>query len=352
VLILLLTACGPDATAWRNPAPIVSVLPELLAFPATAPGETSWLTLQVVDDGAAGVVLDIAADAPFGVDRARLEVPGDATGALEVSFRPTGWDDVDGTLRLTDAAADAIDVALTGAVLRDVDGDGVDAAAAGGTDCDDADADIHPGATDTCGDGVDADCAPAGDFDCDADGFDGAAYGGTDCDDGDPAVFPGAVETGPDDRDEDCDGIVDEVLAAAGDLVLTELSPQPPAWVEVCNTTARTLALGGYTLTTAGGTAVLDAGRVEPGACAAICASTLADCAFVAQITLDAYADTVAVTVDGVGLDTVVYDAGWGWQAGRTWSLDPRQMTATANDAAAAWCLSGGSPGTPNPACP
>ena len=40
----------------------------------------------------------------------------------------------------------------------DLDGDGYDAESAGGTDCDDDNAEIHPDATETAGDGVDSNC--------------------------------------------------------------------------------------------------------------------------------------------------------------------------------------------------
>ncbi|MFH1468276.1 MAG: MopE-related protein [Pseudomonadota bacterium] len=99
------------------------------------------------------------------------------------------------------------------------------------TDCDDADATVHPGATETC-DGVDQDCdgsvdegaTDLGTFyaDADGDGFGDASSSTTsctaptgyvtdttDCDDTDATVFPGAGER-CDGIDNDCDGYTDE----------------------------------------------------------------------------------------------------------------------------------------------
>ena len=53
---------------------------------------------------------------------------------------------------------DGIDQDCDGSDLVDVDGDGHDAAVAGGGDCDDEDVQTHPGAEEGCSDGVDRDC--------------------------------------------------------------------------------------------------------------------------------------------------------------------------------------------------
>jgi hypothetical protein len=102
------------------------------------------------------------------------------------------------------------------------------------TDCDDAEADAHPGATEIC-DGIDDDCdgridtgatdASTWYADADGDGYGnagaatvactapaGSVADATDCDDTSSAAYPGATEV-CDGIDDDCDGSVDEAGA-------------------------------------------------------------------------------------------------------------------------------------------
>lgn len=116
---------------------------------------------------------------------------------------------------------------------EDLDGDGFVAASASGkgTDCDDGDATVHPGAPETC-DGRDTNCS--GDeqdatgkrgfyVDADGDGYGnraqavvacvlraGIAEEAGDCNDTDATVRPGQAELRCDGRDEDCDGTADD----------------------------------------------------------------------------------------------------------------------------------------------
>lgn len=99
----------------------------------------------------------------------------------------------------------------------DADGDGRDAIACGGDDCDDADANRFPGHLEACDpEGHDEDCdrSTYGYRDLDGDGSPDATCCngdacGEDCDDMRAGVHPGLAEV-CDGRDSDCDGAIDE----------------------------------------------------------------------------------------------------------------------------------------------
>ena len=79
-------------------------------------------------------------------------------------------------------------------------------------DCDDNDADVHPGAPDPDTDDIDQDCSEVtGAYACADEDEDGFCAGVDDCDDADPAVNIAAIEA-MDCVDNDCDGAIDEGL--------------------------------------------------------------------------------------------------------------------------------------------
>lgn len=93
-----------------------------------------------------------------------------------------------------------------------------------GYDCNDGNASVHPGATEICGNGIDDDCVD-GDEACpntcedgDGDGFGvGAACAVQDCQDDNDEIYPGATEICGNGIDEDCSGADKECGCIDGD---------------------------------------------------------------------------------------------------------------------------------------
>ena len=126
-------------------------------------------------------------------------------------------------------------------------------------DCDDTNIGINPDMTEVCGNPVDEDCSSAiDDRDADGDGSvsDDPLCGGTDCDDDHPHVYPGAPEY-LDGKDNDCDadGGADEGLIGWDAAVVTEIlydSSETPdesfEWFELFNPTQRPVNLRSWVL--------------------------------------------------------------------------------------------------------
>jgi hypothetical protein len=110
----------------------------------------------------------------------------------------------------------------------DNDGDlyAIDGGNCGPVDCDDNNADTNPGAAEVCDDGIDNDCDGSVDEGCnidvvcpdaDGDGYLDAVCGGTDCNDSNAAINPGAPEITDNGIDENCNGASDDVSLTCAD---------------------------------------------------------------------------------------------------------------------------------------
>ncbi len=156
-------------------------------------------------------IVSLVEGSPFQLTGEDLDLAPGESAEITVEFNPSDYDLHEGvlSLRTNEPNTEAYAVSLSGKAQSDMDGDGFEASAAGGDDCDDADPQAYPGAPEIWYDGVDQNCDGLSDYDQDGDGFDHQDYGGSDCDDESAAVQPDAVEIWYDGIDQDCDGASD-----------------------------------------------------------------------------------------------------------------------------------------------
>jgi hypothetical protein len=225
----LLTACsdgGDDGNVENTPPSVDIVSPaDGSSFVET---DTITVTVQVTDPDESDLsVIDLA----WAVDASSSAGPAQPDGSGAASYDLTlaqGSHQVVVTVTDPDGETGVNTINLT--VGPDADGDGYGPP----EDCDDANADIHPGAVELCND-IDDDCLNGPDdsvtfvdwyTDADGDGFGDPATGvnscedlsatlvddGTDCDDDVATTFPGATE--------ECNSVDDDCANGADDGLL------------------------------------------------------------------------------------------------------------------------------------
>jgi len=222
------TSTGTSDTDTGEPdlAGNVVVDPCSIDFGVLEAGDTASQFVNVNNTGLGILnVVEVTTSAPFSTS-AQSDIDVEPEGGryqFNVNFEP-GPDDYGlstGELVVTtdDPDEPSIVCTLQGSVTDDADLDGFTAVAAGGSDCDDNDPDINPGAVEVWYDGVDSDCAGDSDFDQDGDGYEAAVYypdstavrpesglPGGDCQDVFDFINPGEEEVWYDGTDADCDG--------------------------------------------------------------------------------------------------------------------------------------------------
>jgi hypothetical protein len=181
-------------------------------------GSLASETIVISNVGEENLIIDgFVVTAPFTTPSGGFEIePGKET-PISVQFIPIDFTQVEGSITILSNDIDhpEYNIPIYGSTITDIDSDGVMGLDAGGTDCNDDNPNIYPGAIDEWYDGIDSDCDGKDDYDQDQDGFqtivwnDDPANNGGDCQDNNPNMYPGAPDQWYDGIDSNCDGVND-----------------------------------------------------------------------------------------------------------------------------------------------
>lgn len=197
---------------------------------------------------------------------------------------------------------------------------------------------------------------------------DGADLGGATC----PTGTTGTVTCAADCAAVDERGCMADVRPSVGQIVITELMPDPAAlpdamgeWFEVTNVGTTTVQLRGcrFVDTAGPGFAIATSVLLAPGGIATFAASSSPG--FVptyvyasSGLALNNGTDGLRLECDAIVIDAISYTASWPYASGVAAQLDPGTTDAATNDAPSAWCQATtayavdlGTPGAANASC-
>ena len=369
-MLLFLVACPPpqaadDPNEVDGNCPGLSVQPAELLWSA-APAEESLSLRYDCETGTGVTTVSVTLDDGAFSAETTLSLLDGVPEDLVVAYAPADYAAHVASMTLA-AHEQRVSVHLEGpAPDADQDADGYPAVEAGGTDCDDADPAVHPGAEDACYDGEDTDCDGASDEDCDRDGWEAAGHGGTDCDDADPTVYPEAPEV-RDLADQDCDGWVDEDFVTAGSVFATELMAFPTTveaaegqWLEIYNGDSAAIDLIGWVISNGNGQSMTVEGSfvLLAGAYAVFSPGAVGDYAYPYDDLKWVKSDTISLSLQGETVSSVAIP-GDSVVGGASIGLDVGFLTWPDAEDGLHWCAATtvfglgdlGSPGEANGSC-
>ncbi|NOY26127.1 MAG: hypothetical protein GXP62_09670 [Oligoflexia bacterium] len=328
---------GGGTATWTSDCPALTVSETVISFGAIGLDSTATSTVLLTNACTGAGDLDVAAsvtgDTAFvGALPTTTLSPGDAA-TVEISFTPADYGELSGTLSVTSTDADlpSVDIPLLGQAVADADGDGYDAIAAGGDDCNDNDA----------------------------------------------AVYPKDAEDAQDLVDDDCDGTVDEDWIDAGSVYLTEVMMNPVAvgdaygeWFELRNASGSTIDLIGWRFTSDDGDDLVITDSVLLDDSDVIVFGLTADTTLNGGVDVDVVysrddlsladsADSIFLYMGSTPMSEITYTSDWPLSPGASLSLDPTSGIDDNRTTPDLWCASTsdygvgdlGTPGAENDWC-